>query len=71
MNIHYVVKTRGRITIEFLTYEGVLLSNIANMPSGIGEFNLVFNASQYVEGYYKLRFTTGSNIYTISVAIVR
>jgi hypothetical protein len=71
MNIHYVVKASGMISLQFLTYEGQLLSNIFTMPSGQGEYNMVFNLSSYAEGYYKLKYTTGSNNYIISVAIMR
>jgi hypothetical protein len=72
MNIHYVSQSNGVVSLQFLSYEGTILQNILRSPSGQGEYNLVFDAHNYSDGYYWIRYITANRkTYTISVGIIR
>jgi hypothetical protein len=71
LNIHYVVRQEENVDIRLLTYEGELVAQIINTPSGVGDYMTVFDVSSFDEGYYILRYANGSSTYSITIAIIR
>ena len=71
MNIHYVVNNDSDIRIDFLSYEGTVISTILKSYSCKGNFIMFFDCHEYDEGYYILRYNDGSNVYTVNVVILR